>query len=88
MFTQENNRFYMGDKDNPQAEITFVSKGDHEISINHTFVDDSLRGQGIAQKLVDAVADYARSENKKLSATCSYAVKRLATDSKYADIAK
>lgn len=88
MFIQENNRFYMGDKSHPQAEITFVSKGDDELSIDHTFVDNSLRGQGLAQKLVDAVADFARSEGKKLSATCPYAVKRLETDEKYADITK
>ena len=88
MFTQEKERFYLGDKESPQAEITFVEKGPDELSINHTFVDESLRGQGMAQKLLDAVADLARSEGKKLSATCSYAVKKLKTDEKYADIAK
>ena len=88
MFTQEKERFYLGDKDSPQAEITFVKMGPDELSINHTFVDESLRGQGMAQKLLDAVADMARSEGKKLSATCSYAAKHLKTDEKYADIAK
>lgn len=87
MFIQEENRFYMGDPGNPTAEITFAALSGDTLSVDHTFVDDSLRGQGIAEKLLDAVADYARSEGKKLSATCSYARKKLDTSEKYRDIA-
>ena len=88
MFIQEKNRFYMGDKKKPEAEITFININDDELSVDHTYVDESLRGQGMAQKLLDAVADFARMEGKTLSATCPYAAKRLKTDERYADIAK
>lgn len=87
MFTQEKNRFYMGDPHQPTAEITFEDIDSGTMSVDHTYVDDSLRGQGIAEKLLDAVADLARREHKKLSATCPYARKKLDSSEKYGDIA-
>ncbi len=87
MFTQETGRFYLGDALKPTAEITFVQLNDKLLSIDHTFVDESLQGQGLAGKLVDAVADYTRQQGMKLSATCSYARRKLDTDDKYKDIA-
>lgn len=87
MFTQEKNRFYMGDPKQPTAEITFRDIDKDTMSVDHTFVDGSLRGRGIAEKLLDAVADLARQEHKKLSATCSYARGKLDTSEKYRDIA-
>ena len=87
MFKQEKNRFYLGDPVHPTAEISFEQISEDTLSVNHTFVDESLRGQGIAEKLLDAVADHARSGHKKLSATCSYARKKLDGSEKYRDIA-
>ena len=86
MFTQEKNRFYQGPADAPLAEITFVHLPDGSLSVDHTCVDGSLRGQGLAEKLLDAVADLARKENRKLTGTCSYAVKQLKDNPKYADV--
>lgn len=54
------------------AEITFVRRGDLA-EINHTFVDPSLRGQGVAGQLVQAAAEALREENCKIYPTCSYA---------------
>jgi predicted GNAT family acetyltransferase len=42
--------------------------------IDHTFVDESLRGQGIASKLVQAAVDEIESKGGVVKATCSYAV--------------
>ena len=39
------------------AEVDFVEREDGNYDIVHTFVDDSLRGQGAAAKLVKAAAD-------------------------------
>jgi len=38
-------------------------------------VDPSLRGQGIAEKLVDAMVEEMKEQNKKIKPTCSYVVK-------------
>lgn len=47
------------------AEVDFVEREDGNYDIVHTFVDDSLRGQGAAGKLVKAAADEIRRRHKK-----------------------
>lgn len=69
----DNGRFYIKEHGKNVAEITFTSLGNDVISIDHTFVDSSLRGKGIAEKLIRKVIDYARTENLKINPTCSYA---------------
>lgn len=87
MLKFDKNRFYQGDDpDNPQAEITFEPVGEKEYNVTHTFVDSSLRGQGLAEQLMDAVANHARKENRKLRASCSYARMQLERNPKYADL--
>ena len=55
------------------AEVDFVEREDGNYDIVHTFVDDSLRGQGAAGKLVKAAADEIRRRHKKTATSCSYA---------------
>jgi predicted GNAT family acetyltransferase len=43
------------------------------VVINHTQVDDSLRGRGVARSLLDACARWARQTNTRIAATCPYA---------------
>ena len=75
----EGNRIYMQDESgNMIAEITFPETAEGVFTIDHTFVDDSLRGQGIASKLVQAAVDEISSRGGKVEATCSYAVNWLA----------
>jgi len=71
-----NNVFYIGDnEENAIAEITYIYIDNVAINVNHTFVDPSLRGQGIAKKLLDKVVEFAKEKNLKIKPTCSYAVK-------------
>ena len=37
------------------AEISYVWSDEQKIVANHTWVDDSLRGQGVARQLLDAL---------------------------------
>ena len=60
------------------AEITFPENEPGIFTIDHTFVDDSLRGQGVAGKLVQAAVDEIREHGGDVRATCSYAVSWLA----------
>ena len=56
------------------AEVTFpVSEG--VADIDHTFVDQSLRGQGVAGQLLEAAVRQIRMEGLRAKATCSYAAK-------------
>jgi len=83
MIKQKENGFYIGDIDNPEAEITF--KETDIITIDHTHVSESLRGQGIAWDLLSKVIEYSKQKNKKILPVCSYAKVKL-SDEKYKDI--
>lgn len=56
------------------AEVTFPYIEDGVVEINHTFVDPSLRGQGVAGKLMAELADELKNRHLKAVPTCSYAV--------------
>ena len=68
------------------AEVLFPDAGRGMLEITHTFVDDSLRGQGVAGKLMEAVAEELRSEHKKAKLTCTYAAAWFRRYSEYADL--
>ena len=78
MFLTEQDRIYMEDEQGKTiAEITFPETSPGVYTIDHTFVDDSLRGQGIASKLVRSAVDEIQNRGGEVQATCSYAVKWL-----------
>ncbi|WP_300298203.1 GNAT family N-acetyltransferase [uncultured Intestinimonas sp.] len=56
------------------AEVTFPDR-DGAAEIDHTFVDPSLEGRGVAGQLLQAAADALRAEGRKVRPTCSYAVR-------------
>lgn len=58
---------------------------DNVMQVTGTYTDESLRGQGIAGKLVDAAVDYAREKGYKMKAICPYVVKKF-EDTKYDDV--
>lgn len=68
------------------AEITFPPVDSTTVNIDHTFVDDSLRGQGVAGQLVQAAAESLRRSGKKAVATCSYAQKWFEKHPEYSDV--
>lgn len=86
-FIYEENRIYAKDETGAMiAEVTFPNVSENIVNIDHTFVDDSLRGQGIAGSLLKAVAQTLRSSHKKAYPTCSYAIKWFAAHPDYADV--
>ena len=71
-FQREDGRIFAMDGDRLVAEVTFPAENG-VADIDHTFVDDSLRGQGVAGKLVRAAVDQIRADGRKARVTCSYA---------------
>lgn len=67
------------------GEITWKEK-DGIMHMDHTVVSPKLRGQGVAGKLLDEAADYARSNNLKMNAICSYVVSAFEKSDKYTDV--
>jgi len=73
LFKYEANRIALLDKGGKtMAEITFPAIDDKTVNIDHSFVDPSLRGQGVAAKLVEVTVDHLKNEGKKAVPTCSY----------------
>jgi predicted GNAT family acetyltransferase len=56
------------------------------MDINRTFVHPDLRGRGIAEKLMAATSDYARSNGLTVLPSCSYAVTFYRRHPEYGDI--
>lgn len=54
------------------GEVTFPERNGVRV-INHTYVDDRLRGQGIASELVRRAVEQIESTGGCVEATCSYA---------------
>ena len=71
--TTEDSRIYAKDENGTViAEITFPTK-DGVASIDHTPVDEFLRGQGIAGQLMNAtVSNIQKDGNKNRHLLCSY----------------
>lgn len=73
-FITETNRIFSTDENGKViAEITFPEVSEGVFEIDHTFVDDSLRGQGIAGQIVSLAADEIEKRGGKITASCSYA---------------
>ncbi|THT96412.1 N-acetyltransferase [Lampropedia puyangensis] len=68
------------------AEMTYSRVNDKLIIIDHTVVDDSLSGQGVARSLLDALVAWARESNTKVLATCPYAIAQFNKDPSIADV--
>lgn len=65
--------FALGEDGTLLAEITFPTE-DGVAVINHTFVHESLRGQGVAGQLMREAVSAIRQAGLKLKPVCSYAV--------------
>ena len=61
-------------------------KDSNTFNIVHTEVDQKFEGKGLGKKLVNAAVDFARKENKKIVASCSYAHSVLKKDDSLKDI--
>ena len=63
------------------AEITFGLTDNPDVVVaNHTYVSQTLRGQGAAGKLLERLVVEMVAEGKKIKATCSYVVKKFAEE--------
>ena len=66
--------FYIEQDGVRAAELTFSAGPDGKlVMLDHTEVGESLRGQGIARKLVEAAVMWARQEKIKLVPVCPFA---------------
>lgn len=84
-----NNKIYLTDDNGKEvAVITYFYQEEDVIAVDYTFVDESLRGQGIARELVEEVVSFARKNNLKIVPLCPYVVKVFERGNEYEDVYK
>ena len=67
------------------AQMSYSVAGSRVI-IDHTDVDDRLRGQGAGKQLVKAAVEWARRENVKLMPLCPFARSVFDKTPEFADV--
>lgn len=58
------------------AELTYFFENANTINANHTYVSETLRGQGVADKLYQALRQFVKDNRLNLHPTCSYIAKK------------
>ncbi|WP_446653813.1 GNAT family N-acetyltransferase [Blastomonas sp.] len=73
-----------------EAELTYAHAptvaGQKRVSADHTYVPDSMRGQGIAARLVDALIATAREQQWQVIPRCSYVVVAFQRHPEWSDV--
>lgn len=69
----KNGAFYYEIDGRRMAEMVYAMTSPKLMVIDHTDVDDSLKGQGIGKKLLGALVDYVRVHHIKVIPVCPFA---------------
>ncbi|MCW3108839.1 MAG: N-acetyltransferase [Segetibacter sp.] len=77
--------FYVEENGSRLAEMVYSKKPGRMI-IEHTEVDDSLRGQNIGFQLVENGVEYAREQHLKIVPLCKFAKKVIERQHEFQDI--
>lgn len=82
-----NGAFYIEEDGEWIAEMTYIKSPDGKImTIDHTQVDEKLRGQGVGEELVAKAVDFARENGMKIKPVCPYTRKIMERTSEYQDV--
>lgn len=77
--------FYIEENDNVLAELVYT-KEPGRIIIQHTEVDETLRGQNIGFQLVDHAVELAREQHVKIVPLCHFAKKVIEDRKEFQDV--
>ncbi|OOF63392.1 GNAT family N-acetyltransferase [Rodentibacter pneumotropicus] len=69
---QKGEFFILNEQGEKIAKLTYFYETENKINANHTFVSNQLRGQGIADKLYQALLAFITKNQLALHPTCSY----------------
>ena len=77
--------FFVEEEGRRLATLSYTVAGT-KVILDHTEVDDSLRGTGTGRKLVAAAVDWAREENVQLMPLCPFARSVFDKSPEFADV--
>ena len=87
---KENEIVLFNENEDLLAQITFpyLKEDNSCVDLNHTFVDPSLRGQGVAGKLMAEAVKDLKERGLNAVPTCSYAQRWFEKHPEYSDLLK
>jgi uncharacterized protein len=78
-------RFLVRGENGVLAFLHYERAGD-VLRADETFVSETLRGQGVAGKLLRATVDFARDSEARIEPVCSYVVRAFERDPSLGDL--
>jgi predicted GNAT family acetyltransferase len=84
--TDHRGAFYVERDGQRLAEMTYSRANATLIIIDHTEVDERLKGQGAGRQLLDALVQWARHTGTKVMATCPFALAQFRKDASIRDV--
>lgn len=58
--------------DGAEGELTYAQPSPQVVDFQHTWVDEALRGRGVADALAEAGLNWAKSAGYKVLLTCKF----------------
>ena len=78
--------FFMRHAGQRVAEMTYSRTNASMVIVDHTDVDESLRGQGAGRQLLDALVAWARATHTRVLPLCPYAKAQFDKDASIRDV--
>lgn len=78
--------FYLEVEGSKKAEMVYVMAGPKKIIIEHTEVDEELKGQGVGLQLLKKLVDWVRNEEIKVIPLCPFAKATFARHAELQDV--
>lgn len=85
-FDGKKGSFFYEEQGNCLAEMVYVMAPEQKMIIEHTEVDDSLKGQGVGLMLLETLVDYVRKKEIKVIPLCPFANAMLKKHTEWHDI--
>ena len=77
--------FYIEEEGEWIAELTY-ERNNGTMTVDHTEVDEKLRGEGVGEDLVRAAVEYARENSLKINPVCPYTKKVIDRTPEFQDV--
>jgi len=78
--------FYIEQDGKIVAEMTYVWAGTEKIIINHTEVNEILKGQGAGKQMLSKAVEFAREKGLKIIPLCPFAKSVFDKTPEYGDV--
>lgn len=78
--------FYVQVDGKKEAEMTYTWAGNDKFIIDHTEVQEALKGQKVGHKLVEKAVKFAREKSIKILPLCSFAKHVMDKKEDYKDV--